>query len=153
MGWGLLNQFSPFRYFPIFSEWLKHWLPVWHYIHIWQVSPQLSCGDTWQIWMWLKVSNLYFCQIEISCYGEINEQSFSNPHPWSCCQDQRALPQLPKWFLSDSSIHKSFFFVSKCSSLLFAIDFATWHEEWGSFHLPSSCISKTSLTSWLKKPT
>ena len=44
-----------------FNEWLKQWLPVWYQVHIWQVSPQLSCGDTWQIWTWLKLSDLYFC--------------------------------------------------------------------------------------------
>ena len=79
--WGLLSQFSPFRYFPTFSEWWKQWLPEWYQVHIWQVSPQLSCGDTWQIWTWLKVSNLYFYRIIISRNGEINERSFSNPHP------------------------------------------------------------------------
>ena len=81
LGWGLLSQFSPFRYFPNFSEWWKQWLPEWYQVHIWQVSPQLSCGDTWQIWTWLKVSNLNFCKIKISRNGEINERSFSNPHP------------------------------------------------------------------------
>ena len=59
-GWGLLRQFSPFCYFPKFSEWSKQCLAAWYHVHIWQVSPQLSCGDTWQIWMWLKVSILYF---------------------------------------------------------------------------------------------
>ena len=32
--------------------------------------------------MWFKESNSYFCKIENFAYGEINEQSFSNPHPW-----------------------------------------------------------------------
>ena len=81
-GWGLLSHFFPFRYFPNFSEWSKQWLPVKCQVYIWQVSPQLSCGDTWQIWTWLKVSDLYFCKIKISRNGEINERSFSNPHPW-----------------------------------------------------------------------
>ena len=81
--WGLLSQVCPFRYFSIFSEWWKQWLPEWYQVHIWQVSPQLSCGDTWQIWTWLKVSNLYFYWIIISRNEEINEWSFSNPHP-SC---------------------------------------------------------------------
>ena len=81
-GWGLRSQFSPFRYFPKFSEWWKQWLPEWYQAHIWQVSPQLSCGDTWHIGTWLKVSNLYFCKIKIPRNGEINERSFSNPHPW-----------------------------------------------------------------------
>ena len=73
-GWG---------YFPIFfSEWwLIHWLPVRQHVHIQQVSPQLSCGDTWQIWTWLKVFNLYFCYIKIHRNRKITERSFSNPHP------------------------------------------------------------------------
>ena len=60
-GWGLLSLLSPFRYFPHFSGWPKHWLLVRYHVHIWQVSPQLSCGDTWQIWTVLKISKLYFC--------------------------------------------------------------------------------------------
>ena len=44
------------------------------------MSSHLSNGDTWKIWAWLKVSNLSFCWIKISCNWEINERSFSNPH-------------------------------------------------------------------------
>ena len=40
-----------------------------------------ACGDTCQIWMWFEESNMYFCEIENFAYGEINERSFSNPHP------------------------------------------------------------------------
>ena len=82
LGWGLLRQFPPFRYFPIFSALPKHTLDIEYYVYLWQVSPQLSCGDTCQIWMWFK-SNSYFCKIENFAYGEINERSFSNPQPWS----------------------------------------------------------------------
>ena len=39
--------------------------------------------NTCQIWMWFNDSNSYFCTIENFAYGEINEQSFGNPHPWS----------------------------------------------------------------------
>ena len=46
------------------------------------MSPQLSCGDTCQIWMWFRESNRYFCKIENFAYGEISERGFSNPHPW-----------------------------------------------------------------------
>ena len=80
LGWVLLCQFSPFRYFPNFSQ-SNQQFPVWYHIHIWQVSPQLSCGDTWQIWTWLEISDLYFCWIKISRNGEINEWSFNNPWP------------------------------------------------------------------------
>ena len=79
--WGLLSLFPPFRYFPKFSAFAKRTLTVRYRVYIWQVSPQLSCGGTCQIWMWFKESNIYFCEIENFAYEEINEQSFSNPHP------------------------------------------------------------------------
>ena len=82
-GWGLLSQFSPFRYFPNFSASPKYMLAIVYRVHIWQVLPQLSCGDTCQIWMWCKWSNRYFDRIENFAYGEINERSFCNPHPRS----------------------------------------------------------------------
>ena len=47
------------------------------------MSLQLSCSETCQIWMWFKESNRYLCKIENLAYRKINEQSFSNPHPWS----------------------------------------------------------------------
>ena len=82
LGWGLLSQFSPFRYFPNFWAMLRQTLAIEYHVFIWKVSPQLSCGDTCQIWMWFEESNMYFCHIENFAYGEINERSFSNPHPW-----------------------------------------------------------------------
>ena len=82
LGCGLLNQFAPFPYFPIFSALSKHRLTMIYYVDIWQVSPQLSCGDICQIWTWFKISNLLFWYNEISRNREINERSFSNPFPW-----------------------------------------------------------------------
>ena len=81
----LLRQFSLFCYFSHFSASPKYILTSEYHVHIWQVSPQLSCGDTWQMWKWCKESNRYFDRIENFAYGEINEQSFSNPHPCSQC--------------------------------------------------------------------
>ena len=81
LGWGLLSQFPPFCYCSNFSSLSKHTLAVKYRVYIWQVSPQLSCGDTCQIWMWFEESNMYFCKIKHFAYGEINERSFSNPHP------------------------------------------------------------------------
>ena len=57
-------------------------LAIEYHNYIWQVLPQLSCGDTCQIWMWFKESDRYFCKNENFAYGEINEKSFGNPHPW-----------------------------------------------------------------------
>ena len=81
LGWGLLSQFPPFRYFPIFSALSNHTLFIEYHVYIWQVSPQVSCGDTCQIWMLFEEFNMCFCQVENFAYGEINERSFSNPHP------------------------------------------------------------------------
>ena len=83
LGWGLLSQFSPLRYFPHFPLLSKQTLAIEYHVYIWQVSPQHSCGDNCQIWMWFRESNRYFCKIENFAYGEISERSFSNPHPWS----------------------------------------------------------------------
>ena len=49
LGWGLLSQFPPFRYFLKFSPLSKHTLATEYHVYIWQVSPQLSCGGTCQI--------------------------------------------------------------------------------------------------------
>ena len=51
-GVGVTKPISPFRYFPYILPLSKHWLHFEYHVHIWQVSPQLSCGDTCQIWTW-----------------------------------------------------------------------------------------------------
>ena len=38
-------------------------------------------GYIWQLWMWFEECNVYLCHIEKFAYGEINERSFTNPHP------------------------------------------------------------------------
>ena len=50
---------TPFRYFRSFSEWSKRWLPIEYPVHIWQMSPQLSCNDICPIWMWSKVTGTF----------------------------------------------------------------------------------------------
>ena len=69
LGWGLLRRFPPFRYFPNFSTSPKYMLAIEYHVHIWQVSPQLSCGDTCQIWMIFK--------------GDLVKTSPSQNAPWS----------------------------------------------------------------------
>ena len=46
-----LAQIPPFPYFLKFSALSKQTLAIEYNVYIWQVSPQLSCGDTCQIWM------------------------------------------------------------------------------------------------------
>ena len=78
-GWRLLSRFPPLCYFPNFLTSPKYMLAIQYHVHIWQVSPQLSCGDTCQIWMGFKECNRHFCEIENFAYGEIDKRSFSNP--------------------------------------------------------------------------
>ena len=81
LGWGLQSQFTPFCYFSHIPSLSKQTLAIGYHVYIWQVSPQLSCGDTCQIWMWFQESNGYFSKIENFADEEINERSFCNPHP------------------------------------------------------------------------
>ena len=81
-----------------------------YHVNIWQVSPQLSCGDTCQIWMWFREFNRYFCKIENFAYGEISERSFSNPTPGHVKKLTKAkgLPgvnTLPSLFVTDANFH------------------------------------------------
>ena len=105
-GWGLLSQFPPFRYFPIFSALSNHTLAIKYHVYIWQVSPQLSCGDTCQIWMWFEESNMCFCQVENFAYEKINERSFSNPHPTSVRAKKGTPKQVFSPFLAQWDILK-----------------------------------------------
>ena len=43
----------PLGYFAYFSTFWMHMLAIEYRVHIWQVSPQLDCGSTCQIWMWI----------------------------------------------------------------------------------------------------
>ena len=85
LGWGLQSQFPPFRYFRHFPLLSRQSLAIEYHVYIWQVSPQLSCGDTCQIWMWFRESNRYFCKIENFAYGEISERSLVTPTPEHQC--------------------------------------------------------------------
>ena len=56
-------------------------LPIEYHVYIWGVSPQLSCGDTHQIWKWFKESNRCFFKIKNFHNGEVIGQSLVTPTP------------------------------------------------------------------------
>ena len=75
---------------PIYSSWFSQYFKFiktlltcsQNYIHIWQLSPQPSCGDNCQIWMWFNKSNWYFStgkKYPLRGAGN-DEQNFSDPH-------------------------------------------------------------------------
>ena len=102
LGWGLLSQYPPFRYFTNFSALSKHTLDIEYHVHIWQTSPQLGCNDTCEIWMCLKELLNVLLEDKKIAYGEINERSFINPHPWCPCRNYNdsTLPSHWKSFYS-----------------------------------------------------
>ena len=56
---------------------------LWPYnrIHIRQLSPQLSCGDTWQIWMWYFKVTTVFISLENAKNNRTEEIGSVTSHP------------------------------------------------------------------------
>ena len=79
----LRSQFPPFRYFPNFSPLPKQNSDVKYRVYIWQVSSQLSCDDTCQIWMWFEESNMYFARSKILLTEKLTNGALvtSTPNP------------------------------------------------------------------------
>ena len=73
-------QFSSFHYFLNFSALSNHPLATEHHVHIWQVSPQLSCGYTSQIWMWFKES-VSFTRLKILLTEKLTNGTLVTPTP------------------------------------------------------------------------
>ena len=80
-GWGLLKLhlwISPLWLFKILQNWMLDYL---NHVHIWQLSPQLSCSDTCQIWMWYVIVIPCFDKTKKNGRNNKNEGKwFCNPH-------------------------------------------------------------------------
>ena len=63
-----------------YAEKVSIWWRHHDHVDIWQVSLQLHCGDTCQIWTGSKVSILFFFWIEINRNGGIN---VTPPQVWT----------------------------------------------------------------------
>ena len=102
-GWWWCWGIKPISSVPLFSHFrvINILLSMEHHVHIWQVSPQLSCGDNCLIWMWFEESSMYYCKMENFPNGEINEPSFSNPHrDEDCILEFIPLENIPLWWLN-----------------------------------------------------
>ena len=60
LGWGLLKLRSLIYLLRQILIYRNSRLDILNHFHIWQVSPQLSCGDTCQIWTWYFIVNVCF---------------------------------------------------------------------------------------------
>ena len=67
--------------FSDFSALSKHTLDIEYHVDIKQLLPQLSWGDTCQIWILFKESKWYICKIENFAYGEINKGALITSTP------------------------------------------------------------------------
>ena len=78
---------KPISSFPLFSDFFsalsKHTLDIEYHVNIWQVSPQLSCSDTCQIWMWFKESKRYFWK-KILLKEKLTNRALVTPTPGQC---------------------------------------------------------------------
>ena len=59
-------------------------LYIQHHVYIWQVSLELSFGETCQMWRWFKESNRYFCKIENFAYGKLTNGVLVTPPQINC---------------------------------------------------------------------
>ena len=74
---------APFVNFSVSKMLLsKYLLDYLHHIHIWQVSPQLSCGNTCQIWTWYTIASMYFGDAEKLGKRRNGGNWLSNSNPW-----------------------------------------------------------------------
>ena len=67
--------------FSHFSELPNHCLSDECPVNIWLASLHVRCGDTCQIWTWLRHFISYCCKIKIVPSGDSNDWGFSNPTP------------------------------------------------------------------------
>ena len=78
---GVTKPISSVPLFSYFSASLKYTLAIKYHVYIWQVLPQLSCGDTCKIWMWCKESNKCIYKIENVAYGKSTNGSLVTTTP------------------------------------------------------------------------
>ena len=165
-GWRVLNQFPPIRYFPDFPTLSKQWLPIEYQVYIWHVSLQLSCGDTCQIWKWVKEHKRHFCKIQYFLNGGINERILINSQPWIVIA-MRVIGQpqnfVSKAYMMTSSNVKHFprhwsficgeFTVKRWFPLpkLNAIDVQLWCSLWSAPWIKGG-LNKQSWCWWFETP-
>ena len=148
----LLSQFPPFRYFHNFSEPPKHTLAFECHVYIWHVSPQLSCGDTCQIWTWLKEFNEYFCKIKIVLTEKLANGALVTPtqdlhHICACrwpCTYRGARPSVNKVLTTISGKLSSNIL---WTSIMFVFSFDNiFLNGWRN---PIKCHGTSTVNSWI----
>ena len=78
--WGLLKLHLLISLWVFFSILQKFLLDSFNHINIWQLSLQLSCGNTCQIWKWYSIGKQYFDNDEKSGLQKNRKNLFSKPH-------------------------------------------------------------------------
>ena len=60
------------------SSW-EFWSSIEYHIHIWHMSPQLSCRDTWELSMWLKNLTDTFIWMNLSLMKKLRNITLVTP--------------------------------------------------------------------------
>ena len=115
-----------FHYFLNFSALSKCCLPIECHVCIWQVSPQLSCVDICQIWMWCKEYNRYFYQIKLE---KLTDGAFET-------QDSKITYFGENWLVS------TYYFIS---SVIQQMSNFIWHNNYFSY-FPQVVINSSKLS-------
>ena len=110
-------------------------------VHISQVSPQFSCSDTCQLWMWFKEFTRNFYKIKNVANGEINEWSFSNPHTW--------LLASPKHNDHGMALLSRSVFIIRKVELMISVKWWTWTDKLRKCFWKSNIYPVTKQTLFL----
>ena len=81
LGWRLLKfhlLISPLQQISIYQN---SRLDALNHVHIWQMSPQLSCNDTCLLWMWYHTVNMCFGSAKILGNNGMEEIGSVTPTP------------------------------------------------------------------------
>ena len=82
--------------FSKFSGIVKRHVSYWNHVYIWQVSPQLICSDTCQIWMWFNECGSYFCKKKFCLWKNWQTELWQHP-PQACFTLTKPIIWLPQW--------------------------------------------------------
>ena len=80
-GIGVTKLISFVPLIPHFSIFRKCSLPIEYHVHIYHVSPQFNCRDTWQLWPWLKGCKLYYTKLNICIMKKLMNGVLGIPTP------------------------------------------------------------------------
>ena len=125
---------EPISSVPLFSEFFSI---IKTHVTYWISRLYLTGDAAAQLWWHLSKINViwinkrYFCKNENFAYGEINERSFSNPHPWSLSHTSTHPTNLHLWNHNKANLMD----LIAATSLVVLLKSVPKHQFFGPCHL------------------